>query len=100
MPALASRRRISLTRLLIAWSDGSPALEGADQGHLVGVLEITPDREAARDPADDADHRLEAFGEVHRGRFSFEGRIGGHDDLHERRPVACGRIGPLEELAD
>ena len=36
-------------------SDRPPALEGADQGHLVGVLEVAADRQAAGDPADRAD---------------------------------------------
>ena len=85
MPALASRSRISLTRLLTGRSDRSPALERPDQGHLVGVLEVAADRQAAGDPADDADHRLEPLGEVHRRRLALEGRVGGQDHLVERR---------------
>ena len=80
--------------------DRPPALERADQGHLVGVLEVAADRQAAGDPADRADHRLESLGEVHRGRLAFERRVGGHDHLDERRAVAGGCVGPLEELAD
>src|SRR5262245_4629922 len=99
MPALASRNRISLARLLTAL-DGPPALEGADQGHFVGILEVTPDRQAPSDPADDTDDRLEAFGQVHGGRLALERRVRGHDDLDQRCPLAGGRVGALEQLAD
>ena len=100
MPALARRSRISKTRLLIAPSDRPPALERPDQGDLVGVLEVATDRQAAGDPADHPDHRLEALGEVHRGRLALEGRVGGHDHLDERLAVAGGCVGALEQLAD
>ena len=46
------------------------------------------------------DDRLEPLGQVHRGRLALEGRVGGDDDLHERRAVARRLVGAGEELAD
>src|SRR5829696_6167138 len=100
MPALASRSAISMTRLVTARSDGPAALERPDEGDLVGVFEIAANRQSARDPGDRPDDRLEPLGEVHRGRLTFEGRVGRHDHLDERLPVPCGRIRPIEKLAD
>ena len=97
--ALRSRSPISARRLLTSL-DRPPALEGADEGHLVGVLEVAADRQAARDPADERDDRLQSLGQVHRRRLAFERRIGREDDLLERRPVAGGLIGADEQLAD
>src|SRR5258705_9035212 len=97
--ALARRRRISPTRFDIG-SDGPPALEGADQGHLVGVLEVAAHRQPPGDPADYPDASLEPLGEGHRGRLALEGRVRGEDDFLERRAVALRVVRAGEEVAD
>src|SRR5690349_9527965 len=55
----------------------SPSLEGAAQCHLIGVLQVAPDRQAARGPGDPQAHRLYQPSEKRGGRLPFEVGIGG-----------------------
>ena len=101
-PAFARRSRISMTRLLIVDPvDGPAALEGSDQRHLVGVLEIAADRDAAGDPG-------------HRRRRCRRGARRGTSPSPRPRasgswpgstssngsPVASGLVDAGEQLAD
>src|SRR5215475_3320023 len=49
----------------------SAALEGPAERDLVGVLQVPPDRQAAREPRDGDAHRLDEQSEVRRGRFAL-----------------------------
>ena len=104
MIGLMSRSSASLTRLLTGRSrdlELAPALQRPDEGHLVGVLEVATDRDAARDPGDGADVARQPLGEVHRGRLALERRVGGEDHLLVRLAVAArARPTRLEQLAD
>src|SRR6185437_8985439 len=55
----------------------SPSLEGAAQRHLIGVLQVASDRQAARGPGDPQAHRLYQPSEKRGGRLPFEVGIGG-----------------------
>src|SRR5438105_15900174 len=73
----------------------APALEGTAHGDLVGVLEIPAHREAAREARDA--HRVvaERLRDVHRGRFAFEIRVRGEDQLAD-----AARLDARDELRD
>src|SRR5690349_3793240 len=62
----------------------SPSLEGAAQCHLIGVLQVAPDRQAARGPGDPQAHRLYQPSEKRGGRLPFEVGIGGEYQLCHR----------------
>src|SRR3954465_1529917 len=98
-PAFANRRRISAPRWLTT-SDGPPALGGSDPRPLVGVPEVATNRQAAGDPADDADNVLEPLGEIHRGRLAFECRVRRQDPPDGRGAGALRFVCAAEELAD
>src|ERR1700675_827328 len=97
--ALARRSRISPTRFDIG-SDRAPALEGPDQRHLVGILEIATDRQPAGNPADEDDAPLEALGKVHRGCLALERRVRREDHLLEWRSVPFRLVGAGQQLPD
>src|ERR1700744_4346845 len=65
----------------------SPSLEGAAQCHLIGVLQVAPDRQAARGPGDPQAHRLDQPSEKRGGRPPFEVGIGGEYQFCHR-PVS------------
>src|SRR6201996_4374345 len=65
----------------------SPSLEGAAQCHLIGVLQVAPDRQAARGPGDPQAHRLYQTSEKRGGRLPFEFGIGGEYQFCHR-PVS------------
>src|SRR5215211_5026032 len=96
--AFASRSRISPMRF--DTSDGAPALECADQGHLVGVFEVTADGQPSGDPADEADRPFKPLRQVHRGCLALEGGVRGEDHLFDRRSLAFRLVCPREQLAD
>src|SRR5919106_4896782 len=75
--------------------DKAPALEGAEEGDVVGILEVPADRQPARDARHRSRVRREQVGEVHGGRLAFEVRVGGEDDLFHPAALDAG-----EELAD
>src|SRR5215213_650869 len=107
-PALASRNSSSIMRLLTARPRGrsplghlelAPALHRADERHLVGVLQVTPDRNAAGDAGDRLDVGGEALGEVHRRGLAFQRRVRGQHDLFVRRAFTRARLDPIEQLS-
>ena len=63
--------------------------------YAIGILEISPDGQAARDPGDPHPARNEQPLEVQRGGLPFHGRIGGEDDF----PYGFG-LDPREEGVD
>src|SRR5438552_11327640 len=99
-PTFARRRNASTTRYHIGRSDLAPALEGPDQRHLVGILEVAADRDAACDPGDRADRVREPLGEVHRGGLALERRVRRDDNLLERHSPRLRLVGARQELAD
>src|SRR5579875_2536961 len=67
-------------------SDGSdikqsPSLERAAERHLVGVLQVTPHRQAAGRPGHPDAHRLDQPGDEGGRRLALEVGIGGQDQL-------------------
>src|SRR5918995_1224255 len=75
--------------------DEPPSLEGPAQGDLVGVLEVTADREAGREAGHPQPEVPKHAGEVARGRLTLEVGVGGDDDLGDRAVPQPG-----EELPD
>src|SRR2546429_8334011 len=74
-----------LTRLSTDPGSHLPAaLERLGEGDLVGVLQVAPDRETARETGhSDAAARLEEGRDVHRRGVALEVRIGREDDLRD-----------------
>src|SRR5579859_5917186 len=62
----------------------SPSLEGAPQRHLIGVLQVAPDRQSAGRPGDPQAHRLDQPSEKGGRRLPFEVGIGGEYQLCHR----------------
>src|SRR5207248_594937 len=62
-------------------SNSAPALQGAGERHLVGVLEVAAHGNALGDARDAHAERLYQPRDVQRRRLSFDGRIGGDDDF-------------------
>ena len=62
----------------------SPSFERAPQRHLVGVLEVAPDRQSARGPGHPQAHRLDQPGQIGRGRLALQVGVGGEDQLGDR----------------
>src|SRR5439155_24967484 len=71
------------------------ALEGLRQRHLVGVLEVAADREAAGDAGDPRREGLEQLAEVDGRGLALHARVGREDDLLDRLALE-----PAQELAD
>lgn len=61
--------------------EAPPALESPSQGDLVGILEISTHRQAAREASDPKAQGFEHAGEVGGGGLPLEVGIGGQDDL-------------------
>ena len=72
--------------------DLSPSFEGPTEGQLVGVLEVSPDREPARDAGDGQAQRLEQSGDVHGGGLTFEIGVGAQDDLGDALAVRAAPV--------
>src|SRR5579859_5274426 len=72
-----------------------PSLEGPPQRHLVGVLQVTADGQAAGRPGYLQPERLAQPGQVRRGRLALEVRVSGQDQL---RHVPVGE--PGHQLGD
>jgi len=51
------------------------------EGDFIGVFEVAADGDTIGEAADGYLKRAKNFGEVHGGRFPFDGRVGGYDDL-------------------
>src|SRR5690242_8883520 len=62
----------------------SPSLEGAPQRHLIGVLQVAPDRQSARGPGHPQAHWLYQPSEKGRRSLAFEVGIGGEYQLCHR----------------
>src|SRR3954452_11580540 len=62
----------------------SPSLEGAAQRHLIGVLQVAPDRQSARGPGHPQAHWLYQPSEKGRRGLAFEVGIGGKYQLCHR----------------
>src|SRR6204780_2893438 len=74
------------------WAGGSdikqsPSLECATQRHLIGVLQVAPDWQAARGPGPPQAHRFHQPSEKGGRCLAFEVRIGGENQFRHR-PVS------------
>src|ERR1041384_342163 len=77
MPVFVDRRSVVSRR----WSssDFSAPFESFAESYHVGVLEITPHWEAARNPGYGDSHRLDDFRQIERCRFTVHRRSGRDD---------------------
>src|SRR5690606_29215742 len=64
-----------------ARSEIDPASHGPRDRSLIGVLQLTTDRDATRDASHLHAERLDDPGDVHGGCLAFDGCIGGDDDF-------------------
>src|SRR3954470_3501453 len=71
--------------------DFAATLERTAQGDLVGVLEVAPDREAARDTGGAHPDGLEQPGQVHGGGLALDVGVGGEDHLGDALGVDPGQ---------
>src|SRR6185295_18181837 len=62
-------------------SQVTPSFDRLDEGDLVGVLNIRSHRNSIGDAGDAHTIRLQQSGEIDRGSFPFDRRIGGENDF-------------------
>src|SRR5674536_320492 len=82
--AAAPTTRSVARPLRVSDIDQPPSFERASEGHLVGILQISPDRQAAGQPGHAQAHRLDQPGQVRRRGLALEVRVGGQDELGHR----------------
>ena len=85
---------------ILRGSDGATALEGAAEGDLVGVLQVSADGQPAGQPGDGEPHRLDHQREIGGRGLTLGIRVGGQDEflhLTAGQPVTV-TLGPGQQM--